>query len=431
MRLFKLPHFGLGSTKPYKPDPSTSDLTDTKRQNHGTARPKKSHGLDVADRAEPKSRLPAPAALQDLPVSGPSLLARVTQSAKQCGPGPNCFDANIVQELLRRDAPKLESAADLEASPVERALESILADEVIQRMPAHLSQPIQLLGHIAAELIDGTDARRRGAWTQALCQDLKREYPRPWSSKTPIAGLLCATDRPLADKTDALLNYLRQPHASGYDTLVSMTLVRSFYLGAAREGMVERDMPFVSQATNFYVQNMLTLTGRIYTPWGGQQPQHQGVGITGYAAPSPIDATWMQPGTLATHLYTPNMEVPQVLQGLRYGNPYGVGISGSTNLFLFAADFYNRAGIAQIDLPALVTGMATLLCYDGGHSFHEVYAAANMYAKLQKLPTPIVPDYQMGHARSTFIEAADRNGDWLAQKSFTRLADFLIATDSQ
>ncbi len=109
-----------------------------------------------------------------------------------------------------------------------------------------------------------------------------------------------------------------------------------------------------------------------------------------------------------------------------YGNPYGSGISGSTNIFLFAAAHFNALGATHIDLMAITTALGVDLCFNGGHSFSEVYGAARMFPGASSTSLDALKTYHPGHARSLFIKQVDPQNTWLATTSFKRLAAFLI-----
>jgi hypothetical protein len=129
-------------------------------------------------------------------------------------------------------------------------------------------------------------------------------------------------------------------------------------------------------------------------------------------------------------MYGPDLNNSHVREALSYGNPYGVGISGSTNVFLFAADHFNKAGATRIDGLTLTTAMAALLCYDGGHSLHEAYAAAKLYPSADSLQLGRLAAYQPGDARQTFVTLVNGEQSGLVARAFERLAHFLLAQPS-
>lgn len=249
---------------------------------------------------------------------------------------------------------------------------------------------------------------------------------RPSSVRTPISTLLCAGTEPPAEKADAVSAYLRKPLNSGHEVMAAMAILRAMYQSAYRKGLAGLTVPFISRANNHYVSHMLALTGRIYVSLGSHKPRPQGVGLTAYGAPSPVDASWMQPGTISSHLYRPNSSCSVVARDLAFGNPYGVGITGSANIFLYAADYFNTRGNAHIDLVDMATSMAVMLCYNGGHSFNEVYRAAQINPGAAHGTPATLRSYHPGQARSLFIDQVDPQDRWLAEDSFGRLAIFLM-----
>lgn len=367
-----------------------------------------------------------------LPPSGPTVAQQVAFAAARrravggTSRSTQAFDADTAKMLFFRNAPKAEAFADLFAAPVERALESILADETIAHMPARLRQPFETLARAAADTFAAQPETRRTAWLTKTIEVLRTEYPRPWSSKTPITGLLCTGTQDDADKQSALQDYLRGELRDGFAAMASMTIVRSMYMATESLGISLSTLPFATRAARFYVNELLSQTGRIPLIPANVPARHQSAGLTLANLPSPIDAGWMQPGIVACHRYRPDEDNPYVTEALAWGNPYGVGISGSTNIFLFAAaELAQRQGVV-VDAVGLTAGMAAMLCYDGGHSLHEAFDAALAFPEGEKLNLGLLSPYHPGYARELFVDLVDPEGRWLREQSLVRLANFVL-----
>lgn len=369
------------------------------------------------------SRPTVAAPVEPLPESiGQSVLARAQESIALTGE----LSPELVALLLHRRSPKTESARDLVASPVERAFDSILADEVLQRMPAHLCRPFVALGQQAALTLAQAEPARREKWMRALCAELLLEYPHPWSPKTPIVDILCATSASSEQKYASLDAFWRQPLTDGFQATASMTILRAMYMAAEHLGISAQVLPFVSKASSFYVHHLLTQTGRARAVTSAEPQRQAGAGITEFGAPSPIDASWMPLSIRASHKHKPNLDNSHVRQALQYGNAYGVGISGSTNLFLFAAAHYQQQGVPGLDALALTTSIAAMLCYSGGHSLHECFAAAQQLVRPMDTQLGSLRTYHPGHARQTFVALADPQQQTnLLRRSLKRLTHFL------
>src|SRR5262249_23130594 len=111
-----------------------------------------------------------------------------------------------------------------------------------------------------------------------------------------------------------------------------------------------------------------------------------GGGITKLHQPASFQESWMvasqRSGTTNVLELQSASAVAKLM--LEHATPWASGVSGTTNVNLFALKYFQEKG-AQIDTKHFLLGVAMLLVYDGGHSFQEVLWTANQLDHKMKL----------------------------------------------
>lgn len=335
------------------------------------------------------------------------------------------FDVGAARRaLLYRELPQNGSIDALHATPIERVLESILAEELIAHMPPQMLLPMQHLAQGMATTLADMDSAASDKLMHSIVQDLVKEFPRPWSTKQPIMALLCSGTESVEHKKEQLLNFLRKPIEHGMDGLTAMVLLRSVYVGSKPTASAKAIVPWMDKADANYGKNIL-MRKPYKQRLGPPMPRSSDavVGITNLGQASPTQVRDLVPGLRATHREEMDLASADVQEAIAYANPVASGWSGTTNMFLHAVSHHNGlAGAAHIEAEPLVALLAALTCFDGGHSVHEVLVVANMLHALPNLNLDTLATYTSGHARGIFVEMASRAGAQnLAATAFDRL----------
>lgn len=335
------------------------------------------------------------------------------------------FDVGTARNaLLRRDLPQAAPLDELVEAPLERALESILTDEALEQLPAKLSAPFAALGDALAGTMENLSPERLARVMRGLRGDLRVEYPRAWSERTPDVGALVEGRATDAENLRLVTDVLRAPMSDRHACLAAMSVMRACFLGMKSAGLDSTLAPWLRHADAAYQGYILDHKGNRTAYGPGENPKDAVAGITLYGAPSPLAARALVPGARAVGRHAPNLDNAAVREAVAWANPYASGLSGTTNLFVHAAAHFNQTGAAAIDGAALTTLLSALLCYDGGHSIHEVYAVAAYLRGLAGIDLDAFRGYAPGHARGTFVALASERGvTSLEERSFARLAD--------
>jgi hypothetical protein len=320
-------------------------------------------------------------------------------------------DEALLTALMRRDAPQEGAVQELASAPIERAFESILTDEVFGQMPRRMGDQMGQLGRAMAETLDHLSPERAERVIKHAILDLQKEHPRAWSKKAPLLTYLCQNQsETLQAKKQRLIVGLRRDVADGFDALTVMVLMRSCFLGLKGAGLDLIIAPWLRQADQVYGKSILEYKGKSQANHLGEYPKDAVVGITGLGQNSPVHAEDLTPALRANNRGVPDLNKEEIAAAVMFGNPFVSGPSGTTNMFLHAVSYFNEKGTTNIDGSALTTLLATLLCYDGGHSIHEVFSVAHLLSSLPKSQLSTFLGYTSGHARGLYVDLAEQAG---------------------
>ena len=202
---------------------------------------------------------------------------------------------------------------------------------------------------------------------------------RFWFPKSPgIQGILKAKSN--AESVEKLIAFLEEEKQDGFDCIAVPYLLVKMTQEAQWSGC-----PWLEAANKNY-GNITSQTTRgppalknepvsvhRYTREGGITLSHQ---------PGVIRHPDFKAGERPSSKYVPNLAktTETTETAFRQGVPWASGVSGSTNIALYALDYFKNSQ-PPIDARDYFLSTMMFLTYDGGHSLHEAMWTANQVQK--------------------------------------------------
>ena len=201
--------------------------------------------------------------------------------------------------------------------------------------------------------------------------------PRFWFRAIPELNELANSD---SDQLKKLIEYLQKPKRSGHECISIPYLIVKISLILEK---FDHAPPWLEKASSIYDTFLYPLVRHIRIRRSGENMFTRGAGITLHYQPSIADESWMDACERPTTVRKPNLNpiraadlaIRSLNTTLVHGIPWASGMSGCTNMSLFAWKHFNET--TPIDPKAALLGIMMFLVYDGGHSLHEPLWAAH------------------------------------------------------
>lgn len=320
-----------------------------------------------------------------------------------------------------------------------RAFDSAFVSELVKAPPEEVCNSMTALSQGLAKYLKdevmSLSQKKRNTILKKIGRLLQVQDPRFWFPLVPeIKELQVDEGRAL----EGLIRYLEKPKQSGHECIsIPYLLVK---VSLILRGM-RLSPPWLREADAAYSSTLSPMVRLIRTSRKSSTPMNTpGGGITLHYQPSIVLEEGMEESQRPTTVRKPRYgskgardSAKEALEkSLRHGLPWSSGMSGSTNISLYAMNYFNKNNKANIDPKATLLGIIMFLVYDGGHSIHEPLWAATLVNQRLKLGyeelggtkrvQDFVSDYEKftnmysGNLRNAVSEAFDR--------SFERTLDY-------
>lgn len=266
-----------------------------------------------------------------------------------------------------------------------RVFDSAVVTTLVNNPPEEVQNAMTSMAKGLAEYLDTlTLSSKNSQKISAEIKDLLvKKDSRFWFPATPeLESISRMTDD--EDVIKGLIDYLLKEKKSGYACISVPYLI-------VKLGIILKDniifAPWVLEANFNFFLNLEPQAKGLRVVNEGAPLETKGGGITLHYQPSENEEEWMVPSARPTNNRKPDLEKSN-LSGdqkkslktqMEHGIPWASGMSGSTNLCIYAWKHFNSLG--PIDLNAAILGTIMFLVHDGGHSLHETLWALSQITK--------------------------------------------------
>lgn len=348
------------------------------------------------------------------------------------------FLKKIENEAINNDLPMLAAAcktlqAQTPASDLSltryhdnlygRVYDSALVEALVKNPPPGVARSMTAMSKSAAEHLRANliDDEMKFEFARGIQSNIQ-EDPRFWFPKTPMITRIkdAKTDE---EVFKALMDYLDAEKTDGFDCISVPYMMVKLSLSPMT-------MPWMREA-NVNYGNITSQTSRTFPKMKGKdvttKTPSQGGGITLRHQPSVIQDPDFVPSVRPSTAKVPDLSKlsESAKTAFSHGLPWGVGVSGSTNIGLYALKYFRDAG-KPIDPGDYLLGTMMFLTYDGGHSLYESMWTANQIQKQGGVdlnlplsdeadPNKFVADYE--RLRGVFVGKETESGLNAAMKA--------------
>lgn len=265
-----------------------------------------------------------------------------------------------------------------------RVFDSAFVTTLVKNPPKEVQNAMTSMANGLAEYLDtlnlsSNDSQKISAEIKDL---LVRSDHRFWFPATPELESISRTDD--EDVVKGLIDYLLKEKKSGYECISVPYLI-------VKLGNILKDnrifAPWVIESTFNFFFNLEPQAKGLRIVNEGAPLKTKDAGITLHYQPSENEEEWMVPSARPTINRKPDLEKSNLSSDqkkslktqMEHGIPWASGMSGSTNICMYARDYFNS--LAPIDLNATILGTIMFLVHDGGHSLHEPLWALSQITK--------------------------------------------------
>lgn len=264
-----------------------------------------------------------------------------------------------------------------------RVFETALINHLVENPPDEVIKSINSTSKQLALLLRNTflndNGKVNGEYRSILYRFrnfIKKDDVRFWFPK--VEGLTKIGELDNYSKIfDSLVNYLEEDKNTGLQCIsVPYTLVKIIVLIEQFQRRNNKSIIPWMDRTNKNYKLIVSQTSRIKR---AKELYTEGAGITLPHQPSAQHEDWMIPSQRPSTFYQLQIDKPSksARLALERGVPWGGGVSGSTNVALFALHNFNKEYQSNIDPMNYLLGTIMFLTYDGGHSIHEALWTGN------------------------------------------------------
>jgi hypothetical protein len=269
-----------------------------------------------------------------------------------------------------------------------RAFDSAFVADLVDHPPVEVTDAMTAVSQrFAHYLKTKVSLKKQQKISEEIKKLLKSKDPRFWFPKVPNLQKLI---NPEANAFTGLIDYLLEDKKTGFECISIPYLL-------VKIGLILKENPnippYMEKADINYSDFLHPQIHRIRINRSGTSPlKTKGAGITLHYQPSIAHKEWMNLSERPTTVRKPDIHIndkkfkqgKSLVNALEHGLPWASGMSGSTNINLYAWHFFNRYnGAPSIDPKATFLGILMFLVYDGGHSMHEpLWAASQINNKL-------------------------------------------------
>jgi hypothetical protein len=329
--------------------------------------------------------------------------------------------------LLWRKAPQDRDIISLLEAPVERQLETCIAQKYLKSFPQQTATTVHgLAGCLAARIYDlgPVQHKRFYGMLQAI---LRSEIQEFWEDREPIRSeIIEAADADAAHML--LMNYLNQVPQDGIRLVACLFLMREALRALEYKGLDDEIFATMQRASQHYLDHIRATKAPInpdvdVARFADGHLHPPTAGITMASQTSMAREPWMQAAAKPMNTRELDPDHPYIRDSARSGNVVVTGLSGTLNIFLFAAPVLDPMFTAE-DKKHLTVALTCATIYAGGHSTNEVLEVAQMIAELGAPHLDTAPiaqrsavpgyspprHYRKGEARLTLARLLDEVG---------------------
>lgn len=265
-----------------------------------------------------------------------------------------------------------------------RVFDSAFAQELVNNPPPEVSKAMTQISFAFADYLEGLNlsGSNKKAIEKDLINMLTKEDPRFWFPATPELEQLPYEK----DVLGALIQYLRTEKKTGHECISVPYVVSKMNFFILRKNWVYPLSLFFTADLNYWF-SLQPYVKNVRVDRQGPPLKTEGGGITLHYQPSVAKEKGMVPSQRPSNVRKPNLDWTQLSvkekkalqKHLEHGLPWGSGISGTTNICMYAMNYLNKTH--PIDMKPAVLGLLMFLVYDGGHSIHEMLWALGQIDK--------------------------------------------------
>jgi hypothetical protein len=265
-----------------------------------------------------------------------------------------------------------------------RAFDSAFVTELVHTPPQEVMNAMSSMGQRLADYLEKNVSQKdQESFSKEIKYLLTDKDPRFWFPGVPELENL---KNPEVDALKGVIEYLKKPKETGLECISIPFLSVKLSLMLREKGL---SPPWLQEANKNYNLLIPMIDDIRTTRSSPDKLKSSGAGITLRHQPSISNEQWMVPSQRPTTIHKPTLNkinskgrsYEGLSNALTRGIPFASGISGSTNIGLYAWNHFNKD--TPIDSKAAFLGMMMFLVYDGGHSMHEsLWSASQINNKL-------------------------------------------------
>lgn len=293
-------------------------------------------------------------------------------------------DMQIIFKKDQRVVKKLKSLLDqlmkkplltqLNDNIYGRVFDSLFVSKLIENPPKEVLNLMTKISQGFANYLESIQQKENFCknFSKEIKTLLKIKEPRFWFPATQLEQIKNE------EKTlELLIDYLKKPKQTGYEAIsicylivkISLILKKSF----------NKIPPWLEKADLIYEKYLHPEVKGIRINNFAQENKDYGTGITLSYQPEIGKKSWMISCQRPAIVRKPRLsKYNQTLhKQLAHGIPWVSGMSGSTNILLYAFNYFNKKYKLEIGLNINLLPIIMFLVHDGGHSIHEPLWAAS------------------------------------------------------
>lgn len=280
-----------------------------------------------------------------------------------------------------------------------RAFDSAFVAELVNTPPPEVVKAMTEMSLAFANYLE--ELSLKGSRKKTISKEIKnvliKEDPRFWFPAIAELNHLPKEK----DFLQSLIHYLQSEKKTGYEC-ISVPYLISKISPILRQNLIYP--PWSRQGDINYVKELQPHTKKVRITRKGDPLMTEGGGITLHFQPSIAKKEGLVLSQRPSTVRKPDLdwnnlskkEKISLKKQLEYGIPWASGMSGTTNICMYAWNYFSKK--RHIDLEPAILGFIMFLVYDGGHSIHEPIWALTQINKKLKLKlelntTPKLEDF--------------------------------------
>ena len=298
---------------------------------------------------------------------------------------PSNSPASLLCTTLEKQLPK--SASDIHLTRLHdniygNVYDSAIALNLAHALPSEVVTSMSTTRKAFGKWLEGSLNQEQKLAIGGAFQNFLKDNERFFFSKMPlITNIRDAKNN--QEAFQGLMEYLNSDSCTSHENLY-LTIVLC-NVSALLKDIPGAAPPWMKAADKNYVGNVSLAASRAKKK--AVEPHlTEGGGITKLSQPVAFQEEGMAPSQRPATVNIIDFDHldPVAKMALDHGTVWASGVSGTTNVDLFAVKHFKDMGI-DIDTKSFLLGVLTLMTYDGGHSIHEALWTANQIDQKLKL----------------------------------------------